>query len=175
MPKKTIAVLDPRNVYLSHCTWDRALRMLQSRRAIRLNATTIRLTQRTKERQEFKHRIIEDSHRICYICGRQIPYNETATIDHVIPRSRDGRADIFSNMRCCCTRCNNDKANMTISEYVRKIVENRVEYDYISNAQLKRLIKFADVYEQSFYVTVHAHTNLEHKKFKKRKKKGGKK
>lgn len=170
MPKKTIAVLDPRNVYLSHCTWERALRMLQSGKAVRLNATTIRLTQKKKERQEFKHRIIEDSHRICYICGRQIPRNETATIDHVIPRSRDGRADIFSNMRCCCTRCNTDKANMTISEYVRKIVENRADYDYISNAQLKRLIKFADVYEQSFYVTVHAHKYLD-----KKRKKGGKK
>lgn len=144
--------------------------MLQSGKAVRLNATTIRLTQKKKERQEFKHRIIEDSHRICYICGRQIPHNETATVDHVIPRSRDGRADIFSNMRCCCIRCNNDKANMTISEYVSKILENRVEYDYISNAQLARLVKFADVYEQSFYVTVHAHNYLE-----KKHKKGGRK
>lgn len=173
MPKKTIAVLDPKNVYLSHCTWERALSMLKSGRAVRLNATTVRLTQTKKERQDFKHRIIEDSRRICYICGRRIPYNETATIDHVIPRSRDGRADIFSNMRCCCTRCNNDKANMTISEYVGKILENRVEYDYISNAQLQRLVKFADIYEQSFYVTVHAHTYLEKKG--KRRKRGGKK
>lgn len=173
MPKKTIAVLDPKNVYLSHCTWERALGMLKSGRAVRLNATTVRLTQTKKERQDFKHRIIEDSRRICYICGRRIPYNETATIDHVIPRSRDGRADIFSNMRCCCTRCNNDKSNMTISEYVGKILQNRVEYDYISNAQLQRLVKFADIYEQSFYVTVHAHTYLEKKG--KRRKRGGKK
>lgn len=157
MSKKTVAVLDPDNVYLSHCTWDRALRMLQSKKAVKLNATTIRLTQRAKERQDFKRRIIEDSNRICYICGRRIPYSETATIDHVVPKSRDGRADVFSNMRCCCVRCNNDKANMTISEYVNKILDDRVAYDYIPNAQLSKLAKLADVYEQSFYATVQLH------------------
>ena len=97
--KKTIAVLDPCNKYLSHCTWNRALKMLQSGNAVRLNATTIRLKQTRKERVEIKHRVIDDSNRVCYICGRKIPYDETATVDHVIPRSRDGRAEIVSNMK----------------------------------------------------------------------------
>lgn len=172
MAKKTMAVLNPNNVYLSHCTWDRALSLLKSNKAVRLNATTIRLKQMKKERKEVKRQIIEDAGRICYICGREIPDSETATIDHVIPRSRDGRADILSNMRCCCIRCNTSKNNMTISEYVAKILENRGAYDYISNKQLNRLIRFADVYEQSFYLTVQSHTYLNRKR---KKKKGNKK
>ena len=48
--KKTIAVLGPDNVYLSHCTWKRALGLLESGRAIRLDATTVRLKQTKKER-----------------------------------------------------------------------------------------------------------------------------
>lgn len=168
MPKKTMAVLDPNNFYLSHCTWERALRMLQSGRAVRINATTIKLVQNKKERQELKHKIIDDSNRICYICGRQIPRNEIATIDHVIPLSRDKRADVFQNMRCCCEHCNNDKSNRTITEYVSKILENRSDYDYISNAQLNRLIKFADEYEQSFYANAHKYRAPEHKKGGKR-------
>lgn len=39
------------------------------------------------------------------------------TIDHVIPRSRGGR-DSKDNARCCCDRCNSEKSDMTIREYV---------------------------------------------------------
>lgn len=153
--KKTIAVLGPDNVYLSHCTWNRALGLLQSGRAIRLDATTVRLKQTKKERIRKKHSIIADSKRICYICNTRIPEEEIATIDHIIPKSRDRRADIYANMRCCCSRCNNDKGNMTLSEYVQHIFDNRELYDYISNKRLKYLKRFAKLYEEEFYSKVH--------------------
>ena len=153
--KKTIAVLGPDNVYLSHCTWNRALGLLQSGKAIRLDATTVRLKQTKKERIRRKHSIIADSKRICYICNTRIPEEETATIDHIIPKSRDRRADVYTNMKCCCSRCNNDKGNMTISEYVQHIFDNRELYDYISNKRLKYLKRFAKFYEEEFYSRVH--------------------
>lgn len=149
--KKTIAVLGPDGVYLSHCTWSRALGLLESGRAIRLDATTVRLKQTKKERIRKKHSIIAESKRICYICNTRIPDDETATIDHIIPKSRDKRADTYSNMRCCCNRCNNDKGNMTLSEYVRHIIRNREFYEYISNKRLEYLKNFAKYYEEEFY------------------------
>ena len=148
--KKIIAVFGPDNVYLSHCTWDRALGLLESGRAIRLNATSVRLKQTKKERTRKKHNIIADSKRICYICNTRIPESETATIDHIIPKSRDKRADTYDNMRCCCSRCNNDKGNMTLSEYVKHIFNNRELYDYISNKRLDYLKRFAKFYEEEF-------------------------
>ena len=48
--KKTIAVFGPNNVYLSHCTWKRALCLLESGKAVRINDTTIKLKQSKKER-----------------------------------------------------------------------------------------------------------------------------
>lgn len=172
--KKTIAVFGPDNVYLSHCTWTRALGLLESGRAVRLNATTVRLKQTKKERIRKKHSIIADSKRICYICNTRIPEDETATIDHIIPKSRDRRADTYDNMRCCCNRCNNDKGNMTLSEYVKHIFDNRELYDYISNKRLDYLKRFAKFYEEEFYAKVHTRDirppyKNSHKRRKKRK------
>ena len=153
--KKTIAVFGPDNVYLSHCTWTRALGLLESGRAIRLNATTVRLKQTKKERIRKKHSIIADSKRICYICNKRIPDDEVATIDHIIPKSRDRRADTYDNMRCCCSRCNNDKANMTLSEYVEYILAKRDLYDYITDKRLEYLKQFSKYYEEEFYSKIH--------------------
>jgi 5-methylcytosine-specific restriction endonuclease McrA len=151
--KRLIAVFGPDNNYLSHCTWDRALGLLESGRAIKLNANSVRLKQTKKERTKKKHEIIVESKRICYICNTQIPENEIATIDHIIPKSRDRRADTYDNMRCCCSKCNNDKGNMTLSEYVKHVFDNREHYDYITDRQLDYLMKFAKSYEERFYKT----------------------
>ena len=151
MASKTIAVFGPDNKYLSHCTWKRALGLLESGRAIRLDATTIRLKQTKRERIKKKHDIIAESKRICYICNTRIPEEETATVDHIIPKSRDRRADVYDNMRCCCSRCNNDKGNMKLSEYVKHIIENREQYAYITNKRLEYLKNFAKYYEDSIF------------------------
>lgn len=153
--KKTIAVLGPDNVYLSHCTWTRALGLLESGRATRLDATTVRLKQTKKERIRKKHSIIAESKRICYICNTRIPDDEVATIDHIIPKSRDKRADTYDNMRCCCNRCNNDKGNMTLSEYVNHMLKNRADYLYLTDKRLQYLKTFARFYEEEFYAKVH--------------------
>lgn len=149
--RKTIAVFGPDSNYLSHCTWRRALDLLETGRAIRVNATTIQLRQTKKERTRKKHDIIADSKRICYICNARIPSEVTATIDHIVPKSRSKRADVYSNMRCCCRRCNNDKGNMTLSEYVIHIQGNRTHYQYISDKRLEYLANFAKMYEEEFF------------------------
>ncbi len=48
----------------------------------------------------------------CQYCGRR---NTALTIDHVIPRERGGGTD-WTNLVCCCTRCNNRKGNRTPEE-----------------------------------------------------------
>lgn len=147
---KTIAVFSPDNYYLSNCSWKRALTLLKANKAVRVNATTIRLKQSKQDRIRIKHNIIAEAKRICYICNRKIPEDEIATIDHVIPRSRDAKADIPNNMRCCCEKCNNDKGNMTISEYVEHIKHNRNKYQYISDNRLLYLENFSKYYEDEY-------------------------
>jgi 5-methylcytosine-specific restriction endonuclease McrA len=48
----------------------------------------------------------------CQYCGRR---NTALTIDHVIPRERGGGTD-WTNLVCCCTKCNNKKGNRTPEE-----------------------------------------------------------
>ena len=153
--QKTVTVLGPDNVYLSHCTSKRALALVHSGKAIKVNAVTIRLKNTGKEIRQKKHDIIHNSKRICYICNKKISENEIATIDHVIPKSRHERANAYSNMKCCCVRCNNDKNNMTLSEYVSHIYSNREQYEYINDTRLVYLKSFAKLYEEEFYSQIH--------------------
>lgn len=52
-----------------------------------------------------------DGHRCAY-CGRSTP---PLTVDHVIPRSRNG-GDVWENLVAACVRCNNKKGNRTPEE-----------------------------------------------------------
>lgn len=147
---KTIAVLGPNGVYMSHCTWKKASTLLCSGRADRVDATTIRLKETKKTRKEVMRKIIEKSGRRCYICGEVIPETDCATIDHVIPKSRDRFSDTYENMQCCCVRCNSDKKNMMPIEYVRHILDNREQYDYLSDERIEYLAEEFIAYQKYF-------------------------
>jgi len=152
MGHKIIAVFGPDNRYLSHCTEKRATSLLNSQRATRVNATTIKLIYTKKGWVNVKHTLIKNANRICYICDKCIPEEEVATVDHVIPASRSAQANTYSNLQCCCEECNHDKDNRKLSEYVRHIKANREDYSYISDVKLKHLEAFASHYESEFYL-----------------------
>lgn len=52
-----------------------------------------------------------DGHRCQYCGGTNVPL----TIDHIVPRTRNGTDD-WDNLVCCCTACNNYKGNRTPEE-----------------------------------------------------------
>lgn len=145
--KKIITVLGPDMVYLSHCTWQRASILLANGRAEQIDASTVMLKETKQDRKKKKNNIIEEAGRICYICGEHIPEDEPATIDHLIPKSRDKYADVYENMRCCCSRCNRDKENRKPIEYLHFIKENREEHSYLSNERIRYLENFLVRYE----------------------------
>lgn len=146
-----VTVYGPDGMFLSKTTTTKALKLLDTNRAISISAYSIQIKQTKKDTQKMKHRIIEQSHRICYICGRRIPEDEIATVDHIIPKSRDKRAYDERNMRCCCERCNNDKGNMTLKEYIEHIRRHRKRYKYLKNETINNLGKFAERYEKKFF------------------------
>lgn len=89
---------------------------------------------------KLKKKIIYDEGRKCYICGRIIPQDEAATIDHVYPKSKYGK-DSRDNLKCCCKRCNDDKANMSIIQYISHIKRNISKYKYINLVSMDELEK----------------------------------
>ena len=54
--------------------------------------------------------------RYCKYCGQYIP-KEKITLDHIWPRDLGGPT-ITTNLNPSCCKCNSDKANMTMEEYM---------------------------------------------------------
>ena len=57
----------------------------------------------------------------CQYCGKPFSSSEL-TLDHVLPRSRGGKAT-WSNIVCACVRCNHKKAGRTPREAKMKLIK----------------------------------------------------
>lgn len=63
-----------------------------------------------------KERLLEEAGRCCIYCG--VPLSlRSMTVDHIIPRAKGG-ANMYSNKACSCQRCNNEKGNLTLRQYM---------------------------------------------------------
>lgn len=54
----------------------------------------------------------------CVYCGNG--NKKLLTLDHVIPKSKGGK-DSWDNLVTACTRCNNEKSDLTLEEYGKDI------------------------------------------------------
>ena len=61
----------------------------------------------------------------CAYCDYFFTSYEEKTIDHIIPRIKQGKSKI-SNMVCCCEKCNRDKADKDLKEFINKDRLNRL-------------------------------------------------
>ena len=66
-------------------------------------------------RRKFRHHIFEEWDWKCAYCNKELT-ERTATIDHIIPKYKSGRS-VRSNLCCCCSLCNKDKASTDLSEW----------------------------------------------------------
>ena len=73
--------------------------------------TVVRLNHHVRRPMPILHvsrkSIFARDHYTCQYCGSR---NVPLTIDHVVPRERGG-GDDWTNLVCCCTKCNNKKGN----------------------------------------------------------------
>ncbi len=94
-------------------------------------------------RREFRHRIFDEWDWKCAYCDKDLTEN-TATIDHIIPKYSGGH-NTKSNMCCCCSSCNREKATTPLEEwYVSSYVhysETRLDKikSWMENNSLKLL------------------------------------
>ena len=58
----------------------------------------------------------------CYLCLEKIINKKDMTIDHLVAKSKGGSDDI-TNLRIAHEKCNQDKKNMSLEEFV-SIQEN---------------------------------------------------
>ena len=136
---KNINVVDTDNRRLSVSTSLRADKLVKRGCALWLDEKSIKLLVNNNNRKNLKKEIVEEANRICYICNVYIASKLIPTLDHVIPKVKDGK-DIKANLKCCCHRCNTDKAAMDISEYVMAMYDNPEIYPWITEDRLVYLI-----------------------------------
>lgn len=67
-----------------------------------------------KELSPCRKNIFKRDNLECQYCGCELN-NESATVDHVLPRSRGGKHE-WNNVVTCCLKCNRKKGNRTPNE-----------------------------------------------------------
>lgn len=148
---KNIAVYDSKGNFLSFCSRDRAEKVIETGKGKYVGERTIKLNVAKIKDSKERHSVIREADRVCYICRKTISKKDIATVDHVIPKSRDEFANHKFNKKCCCLRCNNDKADRTLTEYVAYIKKNRHKYMYLSDKRIDFLEAYAEHYEREYY------------------------
>lgn len=78
----------------------------------------------------------------CQFCGRVLPAGEL-TLDHVVPRSRDGHTD-WDNLVACCHACNNRKGNRLPEEVGLKLRRLPRPFTLHTSRQLMRMMGKSD-------------------------------
>ncbi len=74
-----------------------------------------------------KNILRRDGHR-CQYCGRgDLPL----TIDHVIPRSRNGE-ETWENLVCACVHCNNKKGDRTPEEASMQLIRKPIRPNHVT-------------------------------------------
>ena len=66
-------------------------------------------------RRQFRQHIFEEWGWKCAYCDQQLT-EDTATIDHVVPKHKGGQ-NVKNNMVCCCCRCNRNKGSSLLSAF----------------------------------------------------------
>ena len=82
----------------------------------RLPITPVRLTRRNIYARDRNH---------CQYCGRRFSTSEL-TLDHILPRSRGGGMS-WTNLVCCCVKCNVRKGGRTPNEAHMRLVTEPIK------------------------------------------------
>ena len=91
-------------------------------------------------RRQFRDHIFEAWEWKCAYCDEQLD-NSTATIDHIVPKFKGGH-NVRTNMCCCCSQCNREKASTLLEEWYTEKNNKYCE---------KRFVRLKSWMEQKFY------------------------
>lgn len=94
------------------------------RRTLRRMSPRLKSRLITANRQNWRIKHLKQQGGRCFYCQRDLvkearhagEKHKVATLDHMIPLSRDG-ADHFENTCAACPKCNAEKGDMTADEY----------------------------------------------------------
>jgi 5-methylcytosine-specific restriction endonuclease McrA len=94
---------------LHPCSREKADALVAKGHAERIDDEVIVLIMTRHEKARIRKAVLRRDGYTCYYCGKKLD-DETATVDHIIPRSKLG-SSFASNLVCSCQECNLKKGN----------------------------------------------------------------
>jgi len=92
------------------------IRFLEEQKAISLKKKAEKAARKAK--LEARAKAKAEKQKICFYCTRTIPKG-SRTWDHVVPKSKGG-SNASKNKVPCCKRCNTDKCNDLVEQYMTR-------------------------------------------------------
>lgn len=138
----TVRVYNKDGAVLAPCTLKRARKLVYRQCAVWLDGGDLRLLVNKYDRKALRKSAAERSNRVCYICQEKIPESEPVTLDHIMPKSAGGK-DEDGNAGCACKRCNDNKSNMDLKDYIEQIKQHTEVYPYMTERKIANLEAFA--------------------------------
>jgi len=71
----------------------------------------------------------------CQYCLKQLNY-KNATLDHILPRSKGGKAS-WQNLVCCCAVCNRKKGNLSLEQAKMKLAKLPIRPEWLPVIRIK--------------------------------------
>lgn len=116
---KSITVVSKTGRLLYPCSREKAEKLVDKEHAEWLSDRSIVLIMTKHEKQRIRNEVLERDDYICQYCGAELD-EETATVDHVIPKSKGG-SSYPDNMVCSCQQCNLEKGNMMPEKFQAEV------------------------------------------------------
>ena len=91
-------------------------------------------------RRKFRQSIFELWQWKCAYCDKELD-KDSATIDHIVPKFKGGH-NVRTNMCCCCSECNREKASTLLEEWYTEKNNKYCE---------KRFVRLKSWMEQKFF------------------------
>lgn len=114
-----VSVISKDGKILSPCSNNRARELVRKNHAEWLTKEdSIVLIMTREEKARVRQEVFKRDDYTCQYCGKKLD-DETATADHVIPRSKGG-SYFPHNIVCACKSCNVDKGDTMPKKYLSK-------------------------------------------------------
>lgn len=105
----------------------RAKRITPEKKALLLRGFSLFGKRMSLDYQEMVHhlesKLLFESAGMCIYCGSPLTA-ETMTLDHIRSRASGGRRN-FPNVVACCSQCNSQKADLSVTEYIESFSFHR--------------------------------------------------
>ena len=150
MDIKNIKVLDKKGRELSPCSKKIAWVLVERKRAIQIDANTIKIVVDKNDIKKMKQQVVKRDNRTCFYCGKVIPLDESPSVDHLrskhISNTKKTGYDSLDNMTCSCLACNRNKGTIDFNDYCYfRISLIFLSYHFYTNVDIHSFIALLNV------------------------------